>query len=146
MLNSIFNWFERIYPPTELAKNPHPPQGVKDFYIYFLTQFRWGLAAKMALVAVGAIVDAMIPVFLGQLVEVATSNTPGSIFATHGTMLLGFALVIIVRPASFILSSLVHFHTIFPPLMARTRWQSHWHVVRQSWGLFSARLCWPYRQ
>ncbi len=109
---------------------------MKDFYIYFLTQFRWGLAAKMALVAVGAIVDAMIPVFLGQLVEVATSNTPGSIFATHGTMLLGFALVIIVRPASFILSSLVHFHTIFPPLMARTRWQSHWHVVRQSWAYF----------
>ncbi|AVX05106.1 putative ABC transporter ATP-binding protein [Maritalea myrionectae] len=136
MLNSIFNWFERIYPPTELAKNPHPPQGVKDFYIYFLTQFRWGLAAKMALVAVGATIDAMIPVFLGQLVELTTNGTPGNVFATHGMMLLAFALVILARPASFILSALLQFHTIFPPMMARTRWQSHWHVVRQSWSYF----------
>lgn len=136
MLNSVFTWFERIYPPTELAKNPHPPQGVKDFYVYFLKQFRWGLFAKMTLVAIGATIDAMIPVFLGQIVDLVSNESPGNIFTSHGAMLLGFALVIILRPAAFTLSSLVHFHTIFPPMMGRTRWQSHWHVVRQSWAYF----------
>ncbi|WP_424981767.1 ABC transporter ATP-binding protein [Maritalea sp. S77] len=136
MLNSVFTWFERIYPPTELAKNPHPPQGVKDFYVYFLKQFRWGLLAKMTLVAIGATIDAMIPVFLGQIVDLVSNESPGNIFTSHGAMLLCFALVIILRPAAFTLSSLVHFHTIFPPMMGRTRWQSHWHVVRQSWAYF----------
>ena len=41
-----------------------------------------------------------------------------------------------VRPITFILDTLLRNHAIQPSLVNRTRWQSHFHVIRQSWTFF----------
>jgi len=136
MLNSLFDWFDARYPATALASNPHPPSGVWRFYSYFIKQFRIGIAAKMATTAIGAGLDSLLPIFLGIVVNLVSSTTRGDMFATHGPLLLGMAALILVRPLVWTFDILSHFHAVTPSLVDRVRWQSHWHVMRQSWSFF----------
>ena len=50
MLARLFAYFENWIDPVSLAKNPHPPRGLKEFYLYFLgsdlAHCRAGLPAR----------------------------------------------------------------------------------------------------
>ncbi len=46
------------------------------------------------------------------------------------------AVLLVVRPAGMLLRNLVTNQAIAPGLTNLVRWQSHWHVVRQSWTFF----------
>ena len=51
--------------------------------------------------------------------------------------MLAIALAILVgRPLVILLDSLVRHGVVTPGLTQMIRWQSHWHVVRQSWPFF----------
>ncbi len=136
MFNSLFDWFDARYPATVLATNPHPPSGLLRFYTYFIKQFRVGIAAKMATTAIGAGLDSLLPIFLGLVVNLVTETTRGDMFTTHGPLLLIMAALILVRPLVWTLDILTHFHAVTPSFVDRIRWQSHWHVMRQSWTFF----------
>ncbi|WP_435667661.1 ABC transporter ATP-binding protein [Maritalea sp.] len=136
MLNSIFAWFEKHYSPTHIEPNPHPPMDLVKFYLYFLNQFRTPIMFKIVIVAIGAAIDSMIPVFLGTIVDLVSGTEPGTLFKDQGTLLLAMGITLALRPSIFILDVLVQYHTIVPSLVGRVRWQSHWHVVRQSWTFF----------
>ncbi len=136
MLNSIFSWFEDRYRATELAPDPQPPHGVIAFYRYFLNQFRLGIAAKMTTTAIGSGLDSLLPIFLGVVVDLVSHTEPGEMFSANAHVLILMAALILVRPAVWFLDILSHFHAITPSLVDRVRWQSHWHMMRQSWGFF----------
>jgi len=136
MLNHLFDWFEARYRATELATNPHPPQGVLRFYTYFLQQFRGGIAAKMTTTAIGSGLDSLLPIFLGLVVDLVSSTQRGEMFSQNAGLLLAMAALILIRPAVWLLDILSHFHAVTPSLVDRVRWQSHWHVMRQSWTFF----------
>ena len=52
-------------------------------------------------------------------------------------MLIGMAaLVLIGRPLTLLADSLVRNNAVVPGVTSLIRWQSHWHVVRQSWPFF----------
>lgn len=136
MLNSIFAWFEKHYSPTHIESNPHPPMGLLKFYGYFLGQFRTPVIFKIIIVAIGAGIDSMIPVFLGTIVDLVSGTEPGTLFKDQGALLLAMAITLALRPSIFVLDILIQYHTIVPSLVGRVRWQSHWHVVRQSWTFF----------
>ena len=44
--------------------------------------------------------------------------------------------VVLLRPLFFLADALVRNHAITPNLVDLVRWQSHWHVIRQSWTFF----------
>jgi ATP-binding cassette subfamily B multidrug efflux pump len=136
MFDRLFAWFEKHYSPTHIEKDPHPPMGLGKFYLYFLGQFKTPIIIKICIVALGAAVDAMIPIFLGTIVDLVSGNEPGTLFKDHGTLLLAMGITLAVRPTIFMLDIFVQYHTMVPSLVARVRWQSHWHVVRQSWTYF----------
>jgi len=136
MLNSVFAWFEKHYSPTHIEANPHPPMGLVSFYMYFLKQFKTPIIFKIIIVAIGAALDSMIPIFLGTIIDMISGAEPGTLFKDQGTLLLAMAITIAVRPSVIVLDILIQYHTIVPSLVGRTRWQSHWHVVRQSWTFF----------
>jgi len=46
------------------------------------------------------------------------------------------ALVLIGRPLALLADSLVRNNAVLPGVTSLIRWQSHWHVVRQSWPFF----------
>jgi len=137
MLNRVITWFDGRYSPVALAKNPEPPTGVGRFHFFFLRQFSAAFALRIGLVAIGAVADAMMPLFVGLIVGMLATTPPGQIFAVHGTTLIWMIVTIaVIRPLTFFFDTLVRNHSIVPSLVNRVRWQSHWHVIRQSWTFF----------
>ncbi|KKB86638.1 multidrug ABC transporter ATP-binding protein [Devosia limi DSM 17137] len=130
-------YFDHLYSPTALAENRQPPMGLNAFLKYFIGQFRAAFAIRMVLVAIGSVADAMMPIFVGLVVGMLASTNPGEIFDVHGqTLLWMIAVVVVVRPLTFMLDTLIRNHAIVPNLVDLVRWQSHFHVIRQSWTFF----------
>ena len=137
MLNRVISWFDARYSPVAFAKNRQPPMGLGPFIAYFVGQFRGGYALRLGLVAIGSIADALMPIFVGLIVGFLSNTPPGDMFTAHWpTLLFMVAVIVVVRPMTFILDTLVRNHAIAPSLVDLARWQSHWHVVRQSWTYF----------
>jgi len=137
MLNRVIAWFDARYTPVALAKDTQPPHGVSAFTFYFINQFRGAFALRMILVAIGSIADAMMPIFVGIVVGLLATTPPGQMFELHWqTFAWMIAVIAVIRPVTFLLDTLVRNHSIVPNLVDIVRWQSHWHVIRQSWTYF----------
>ncbi|PJN96843.1 hypothetical protein CNY89_00195 [Amaricoccus sp. HAR-UPW-R2A-40] len=136
MLDRITARFDALYSPTALAENRQPPAGTAAFFRYFLDQFRGALWARFVFVAIGAVADAMMPVFVGWIVGMLATTAPGDLWAEHGGQLMAILAVVLLRPVSFFADQLARNHALTPNLVDLVRWQSHWHVVRQSWTFF----------
>ena len=77
------------------------------------------------------------PVFVGVVVGPLATTNPGEMFSRNWPVLTAMlATIAVVRPAVFILDKLMNNHAIEPAFISRIRWQSHFHVVRQSWTFF----------
>jgi ATP-binding cassette subfamily B multidrug efflux pump len=137
MLNRVLAWFDSRYKPVALAENTEPPSGVTQFTFYFIKQFKAAFALRMVLVAVGSVADAMMPIFVGVVVGLLATTPPGQMFELHWQTFVWMILTIaVIRPITFLLDTLVRNHSIVPNLVDIVRWQSHWHVIRQSWSYF----------
>ncbi|MBU1336575.1 MAG: ABC transporter ATP-binding protein/permease [Alphaproteobacteria bacterium] len=137
MFNRVISYFDHLYSPTALAENRQPPMGLRPFVGYFIAQFRAAFIIRILLVSIGSIADALMPVFVGLIVGMLATTNPGDIFDLHGqTFLWMIVVVVLVRPLTFLLDTLIRNHAIVPNLVDLVRWQSHWHVIRQSWTFF----------
>ncbi len=137
MFNAIIDWFDRHYSPVALAEDTNPPQGMWPFVAYFVRQFRTAVAFRMVTVAITSLADALLPVLVGVIVGLLATTPPGEMFTRNWpTLLVMFGTVAILRPLAFILDKLMNNHAIEPAFISRIRWQSHFHVVRQSWTFF----------
>ena len=137
MFNRLIAWFDGRYSPVALAADRQPPAGLWKFVFYFVGQFRVAFLIRLGLVAIGAVADAMMPIFVGLVVGFLATTSPGEMFSAHWqTLLLMIAVIAIVRPVTFLIDTLVRNHAIVPNLVDVARWQSHWHVIRQSWTYF----------
>jgi ATP-binding cassette, subfamily B, multidrug efflux pump len=136
----MFKFFEsrisNISTPPD-ASSSGPPPGLVAFYWHFVRQTR-GLYAFMLVTGLGvALVDTLIPVFIGRMVGLMTSATPALALQQQGPLLLGIAIVILfLKPALVLLDSMVRNNAVIPGATTLIRWQSHWHVVRQSGPFF----------
>ena len=65
MFNAIIDWFDGHYSPVAIDGNPQPPAGTWNFVVYFVRQFKISLAVRMVTVALSALADAMLPIFVG---------------------------------------------------------------------------------
>src|SRR6187399_2968498 len=115
----MFHFFERTLKPTAVRETAEPPPG---------------------LVAVGfavALIEVMIPVFIGKVVTLVTASKPEELLATAWPWLLGMAGVLLVlRPIASTTQHLLMNQAIAANVSNRIRWQNHWHVSRQSWSFF----------
>ena len=137
MLNRLVDYFNTRYSPVALAADRQPPLGLTPFIVYFVRQFRKAYFVRMGVVAVGSLADAMLPIFVGLIVGMLTTTPQGEMFSRNGqTLLLMAVVVVLVRPTTFFIDTLVRNHAIVPNLVNLVRWQSHWHVIRQSWSYF----------
>ncbi|MCB9992782.1 MAG: ABC transporter ATP-binding protein [Hyphomicrobiaceae bacterium] len=137
MFSTLLDWIDHFYSPVEIDDNPHPPRGTWRFIGYFVRQFRVAIAIRMVTVAIASTVDAMLPVFVGLVVGLLAATDPGDMFSRNWPLLTAmFVTVAIVRPTIFVLDKLINNHLIEPGFIGRIRWQSHFHVIRQSWTFF----------
>src|SRR5215212_1379668 len=134
---TMFALFERLLHPTVAPDTPEPPPGLVAFYWHFAKQAKPLFAALFIAGFIVAILDTMIPIFIGRVVTLVTSSAPATLFAEHGALLIGMAVVLLVlRPAALTAQNLLANQAIAANVSNRIRWQNHWHVVRQSWAFF----------
>ncbi|MFO1303373.1 MAG: ABC transporter ATP-binding protein [Burkholderiales bacterium] len=132
----MFSFFESRVRPTALPVAP-PPGGLLAFYWHFVRQTKGLYLAMFATGMFVALIDTAIPVFIGKLVTLMGAEDRAAAFAAAVPMLLGMAAVILVgRPVALLADSLVRNNAVVPGVTSLIRWQSHWHVVRQSWPFF----------
>jgi ATP-binding cassette subfamily B multidrug efflux pump len=133
----MFAWFERLLQPTTTPRHPEPPPGLIAFYWHFARQAKGLFAGLFAAGFAVALLDSLIPVFIGRIVTQITSSRPETLFATFWPILAGMAVVLLVlRPLALTSQNIMANQAIAANVANLIRWQSHWHVVRQSWAFF----------
>ncbi|HEY1259622.1 MAG TPA: ABC transporter ATP-binding protein [Stellaceae bacterium] len=133
----VFRFFELLLDPTAASPQEAPPTGLAAFYWHHARQARRLVAALFVAGFIVAILDTLVPVFVGRVVTMISSNPPGALLQQYWPQLLGMAAVLVVaRPLAMLLQNLITNQAIIPGFSNLVRWQSHWHVVRQSWTFF----------
>jgi ATP-binding cassette subfamily B multidrug efflux pump len=133
----MFALFERQLPPTTTPRHPEPPAGLIAFYWHFARQAKGLFAGLFAAGFALALLDSLIPVFIGRIVTLITTSAPETLFATFWPLLAGMAAVLLVlRPLALTAQNIMANQAIAANVSNLIRWQSHWHVVRQSWAFF----------
>ena len=133
----VFRYFESLLEPTALPPRSPPPPGLGAFYWHYARQARGLVAALFVAGFIVAIIDTTIPVFVGRVITLVSSHEPGSLLRDSWPLLLGMAFVLLVaRPLAMLMQNMLTNQAIIPGFSNLIRWQSHWHVVRQSWSFF----------
>ena len=140
----MFRFFDRLLTSTALPPDRPPPtadssHALLRFYWHFVAQARWLLVGLLATGVIVALLDITIPVFIGSIASLIASETPATLWRDTGYELLLMALVLLVgKPSALLAQSLVTNQALAAGLTDMVRWQSHWHVVRQSWTFFQS--------
>jgi len=133
----MFAIFERRLKPTATPTDPEPPLGLIAFYWHYARQAKGLFAGLFVAGFAVALLDSLIPVFIGRIVTLITGSAPEHLFATYWPLLLAMAMVLLVlRPGAQMLQNILANQAIAANFSNLVRWQSHWHVVRQSWSFF----------
>ena len=114
-----------------------PPPGLLAFYWHFIRQTKGWYAAMFAASLAVALLDTVIPLFIGKLVSLMESADRAAALTNQWPILLAMvALILIIRPAALLLDTAIRHNALIPGATSLIRWQSHWHVIRQSWPFF----------
>src|SRR5215467_2750446 len=138
-VNAMFRLFEKALDPTRQPARPEPPARLAAFYWHFARQAKGLFVALFAMGFLVAMLDSMIPVFMGRVVSLVTSSDPTRLWDESWQTLLGMAAVLlVVRPLAQTGQNLVANQAISANVSNMIRWQNHWHVARQSWAFFQS--------
>jgi ATP-binding cassette subfamily B multidrug efflux pump len=133
----MFSLFERLLKPAVPPDRAEPPASLAAFYWHYASQAKGLFIALFVAGLSVALLDMLIPVFMGRVVALVTASQPDRLFAESWHVLLGMGLVLLVaRPCAMALQNLVMHQAIAANMSNRIRWQNHWYVVRQSWNFF----------
>ena len=133
----MFRLFEKVLNPTDQPARTEPPTGLTAFYWHFARQAKGLFIALFVVGFVVALLDSMIPVFMGRVVTLVTTSDPARLWEQSWHMLLGMAAVLLfVRPVALTAQNLIAHQAISANVSNMIRWQNHWHVARQSWAFF----------
>jgi ATP-binding cassette subfamily B multidrug efflux pump len=114
-----------------------PPRSLLGFYWHFARQARALFAALFLAGLAVALLDLLIPVFIGRVIGLLETHGPETIWAEAGGALAAMAAVLLLgRPVAILGQNLVTQQAIIPAVTSMIRWQSHWHVVRQGVSFF----------
>ena len=127
----MFGRFERLLKPTEIPEQPEPPAGLIGFYWHFARQAKGLFIGLFAAGFAVAVLDSLIPLFMGRVVSLITASRPDELFARFWPVLLAMAFTLLVlRPLALTSQNIMANQAIAANVQNLIRWQNHWHVVR----------------
>jgi ATP-binding cassette subfamily B multidrug efflux pump len=133
----MFTLFERLLKPTDNPERPEPPAALIAFFWHYARQAKGLFIALFVVGFVVALLDTMIPIFIGRVITLITTSAPETLLVDFWPLLLAMALTLLVlRPIALTTQNLLSNQAISANVSNRIRWQNHWHVVRQSWAFF----------
>src|SRR5690606_1279340 len=114
-----------------------PPSGLLVFYWHFICQTKGWYAAMFAASLAVALLDTVIPLFIGRLVALMEAADRKAALAGDWPVLAALpALVLAARPLAILADISIRHKALIPGATSLIRWQSHGHVVRQSLPFF----------
>jgi len=114
-----------------------PPAGLLAFYWHFVRQAKGWFALMFVTSLVVALIDTVIPVFIGRLVSLMEATDRLAALQAQWPLLLGMIVLVLVgRPLALLVDVAIRHNVLIPGTTNMIRWQSHWHVIRQSWPYF----------
>ena len=122
-----------------MPEHPEPPAGLIRVLIGTSRARPNGCSSRCSRTSSWwALTDSAVPWFMGRIVTLVTTvaarPVPGRDLAARSP---AWRLVVLVaRPSVALLRYLITNQAIAAPFTSLIRWQSHWHVVRQSWAFF----------
>ena len=133
----MFTYLESQIRGTASPGPGAPPPGLFAFYWHFARQTK-GWYALMFLTSLGvALIDTVIPVFIGKLVSLMEATDRQLALGSQWPLLIGMvAVVLIIRPLILLIDIAIRHNALIPGATSMIRWQAHWHVVRQNWSFF----------
>src|SRR5262245_50079453 len=133
----MFSYLQSRIRGTATTGPGAPPPGLLAFYWHFVRQTK-GWSALMSVTSLAVpLTDTVIPVFIGKLVSLMEAVDRKAALNDQWPLLVGMvALVLVVRPLVMLVDVAIRHNAIIPGATSLIRWQSHWHVVRQSWPFF----------
>ena len=133
----MFKPFERYLQPTAVPDHPEPPASLLAFLWHFARQAKALFIALFVVEFFVALTDSAVPWFMGRIVTLVTTISPERFLTETWPWLAGMAIVVLIaRPGIMMLRYLITNQAIAAPFTGLIRWQSHFHVVRQSWAFF----------
>ena len=134
---TMFSYLQSRIRGTASTGPGAPPPGLIAFYWHFVRQSkRWFALMFLSGLAV-ALIDTVIPVFIGKLVSMMEAADRRAALAAEWPLLAGMVvLVLVARPLVLLADVAIRQNALIPGVTSLIRWQSHWHVVRQSWPFF----------
>lgn len=136
----MLSWFENLIRPTAITPESPPTgeaAGLVAFYWHYARQVRGIIIALFIAGLMVAVCDALIPAIIGRVAGLVSASTPETLFATAWPQLAGMAaFLLVLRPLTLLSQNLITNQAIAAGLTNLVRWQSHWHVIRQSWSFF----------
>jgi ATP-binding cassette subfamily B multidrug efflux pump len=133
----MFSYLQSRIRGTASAPPGEPPPGLLAFYWHFVRQTKIWYALMFVTSLAVALIDTVIPVFIGKLVSLMEAVDRQAALDQQWPLLAGMVvLVLLVRPLVMLIDMLIRQNALIPGVTSLIRWQSHWHVVRQSWPFF----------
>ncbi|MGO8756277.1 MAG: ABC transporter ATP-binding protein [Gallionellaceae bacterium] len=133
----MFRFLESLIRGTRAHAAATPPSGLLSFYWHFIGQTPWPYAAMVVTSLSVAMADMCIPVFIGKLVALmAAPDRAAALAAQAATLSAMMLVVLILRPLLQFADIAIRQNALMPGATSLVRWQSHWHVLRQSWPFF----------
>ncbi len=133
----MFRLFESLIDPTATPERPEPPARLLGFYWHFLRQAKGLFLGLLGVGLVLALGDASVPFFVGRIVTLVTSTPPDRLLAEGWPLIAALVgVLLVIRPATLFMRGLIANQAIGPGFSNLVRWQSHYHIIRQSWGFF----------
>ncbi|HET7764457.1 MAG TPA: ABC transporter ATP-binding protein [Burkholderiales bacterium] len=135
----MFTYLQSRIRGTASPGPGEPPASLGGFYWHFVRQTKGWYGLMFATSLAVALIDTAIPVFIGKLVSIMAAPDREAELALQWPLLAGMAgLVLLVRPLVILADVALRQSAIIPGVTSLIRWQSHWHVVRQSWPFFQS--------
>ena len=133
----MFKYLQSRVRGTATTGPSAPPQGLLAFYWHFVRQTKGWYAAMFVTSLVVALIDTLIPLFIGALVSLMQAADRKAALAAQAPLLTGMLVaVLIVRPLVLLVDVAIRQNALIPGVTSLIRWQSHWHVIRQGLPFF----------
>ena len=133
----MFRYLQTRIQGTASVGPGAPPGGLMAFYWHFVRQTKGWYGAMFVTSLAVALIDTVIPVFIGKLVSLMEATDRHAALAQQMPLLSGMVvLILLVRPLVLLVDVAIRQNALLPGVTSLIRWQSHWHVVRQNWSFF----------
>jgi ATP-binding cassette subfamily B multidrug efflux pump len=133
----MFDYLQSRVRGTASTGPGAPPPGLIAFYWHFVRQTRTWYVAMFATSLAVALIDTLIPLFIGKLVTLMQAADRQAALAQQTPLLMAMlGAVLVVRPLVLLLDVAIRQNALIPGATSLIRWQSHWHVIRQGLPFF----------